>query len=229
MDGDTAKTRLTGVLERIATACRNCGRDPSAVTLVAVSKFHDASAVAELAACGQTIFGESYIQEALPKIEAAPAGLSWHFIGHLQRNKAKLAVGRFDLIHTVDNVELAHILHNKAAAQQLTQAVCLQVNVAGEAQKSGVAPGGLDALAEAVAACPNLRLDGLMVIPPVFDDPEGARPAFARLRELREALATRLGRPLPVLSMGMSGDLEAAVTEGATHVRVGTDLFGPRI
>lgn len=229
MGGQTAKTRLTGVLERIDAACRACGRDPSAVTLVAVSKFHDASAVAELAACGQTIFGESYIQEALPKIEAAPAGLCWHFIGHLQRNKAKLAVGRFDLIHTVDNVELAHILQKRAAAQHLIQAVCLQVNVAGEAQKSGVAPGGLDALAEAVAACPNLRLDGLMVIAPVFDDPEGTRPAFARLRALRDALASRLGQPLPVLSMGMSGDLEAAITEGATHVRVGTDLFGPRI
>ena len=229
MGGDTAKTRLERVLERMGAACRACGRDPSDVTLVAVSKFHDASAVSALAACGQTIFGESYIQEALPKIEAAPAGLSWHFIGHLQRNKAKLAVGRFDLIHTVDNVELAHILQKRAADQQLTQAVCLQVNVAGEGQKSGVAPENLDTLAEAVAECPNLRLDGLMVIPPVFDDPEGARPAFARLRQLRDALASRLGRPLPTLSMGMSGDLEAAITEGATHVRVGTDLFGPRI
>lgn len=229
MGEETAKTRLERVLERIGAVCRACGRDPLDVTLVAVSKFHDASAVAELAARGQTIFGESYIQEALPKIEAAPAGLSWHFIGHLQRNKAKLAVGRFDLIHTVDNVELAHILQNKAAAQNLIQAVCLQVNVAGEAQKSGVSPDGLEALAEAVAERANLRLDGLMVIPPVFDDPEGARPAFARLRELRDALAVRLGRPLPTLSMGMSGDLEAAITEGATHVRVGTDLFGPRI
>jgi pyridoxal phosphate enzyme (YggS family) len=229
MDRDTAQTRLTGVLERIRAACRACGRDPREVTLVAVSKFHDASAVAAFAACGQTIFGESYIQEALPKIEAAPAGLSWHFIGHLQRNKAKLAVGRFELIHTVDNVELAHILQKRAAARNLTQAVCLQVNVAGEGQKSGVAPDGLDALAEAAAACPNLDLAGLMVIPPVFDDPEGARPAFARLRQLRDALAARLGRPLPVLSMGMSGDLEAAIAEGATHVRVGSDLFGPRI
>jgi pyridoxal phosphate enzyme (YggS family) len=225
---NTAKTRLEGVLGRIAAACRACGRKPDEVTLVAVSKFHDAPSVASLAACGQTIFGESYIQEALPKMEAAPPGLIWHFIGHLQRNKAKLAVGRFALIHTVDNVELAHILQKKAAAQGLTQAVCLQVNVAGETQKSGVAPHDLDQLAEAVAQAPNLALAGLMVIPPVFDDPEGARPAFARLRELRDGLRGRLGLPLPVLSMGMSGDLETAVMEGATHVRVGTDLFGHR-
>ncbi len=226
---DTAAgERLERVRERIVAACAVCGRDPATVTLVAVSKLHDAAEVAGLAACGQTIFGESYIQEALPKMAAAPAGLQWHFIGHLQRNKAKLAIGRFSLIHTVDNVELARLLQNKSDEQGLTQAVCLQVNVAGEAQKSGIAPEGLPELAEAVAGMPALALRGLMVIPPVFDDPEGARPAFARLRELRDALAGRLGLALPVLSMGMSGDLEAAILEGATHVRVGTDLFGPR-
>jgi pyridoxal phosphate enzyme (YggS family) len=224
----TPAERLALVRRRIATACAACGRDPAEVTLVAVSKLHEAAEVAALAACGQRIFGESYIQEALPKMEAASAGLTWHFIGHLQRNKAKLAVGRFALLHTVDNLDLAQILQKKNEALGLTQAVCLQVNVAGEAQKSGVAPEGLPALAEAVAAMPNLALTGLMVIPPVFDDPEGARPAFARLRELRDATAGRLGLPLPVLSMGMSGDLEAAILEGATHVRVGTDLFGAR-
>ncbi|MHC1712944.1 MAG: YggS family pyridoxal phosphate-dependent enzyme [Solidesulfovibrio sp.] len=224
----TAAKRLAHVRERIDGACRVCGRDAAEVTLVAVSKMQDVAAVAELAACGQHLFGESYIQEALPKMEHAPAGLSWHFIGHLQRNKAKLAVGRFELIHSVDNIELAQVLHKKTRELGLTQAVCLQVNVAGEAQKSGVAPEGLPELAEAVAAMPGLTLSGLMVIPPVFDDPEGARPSFAGLRELRDTLATRLGLPLPVLSMGMSGDLEAAVMEGATHVRVGTDLFGPR-
>ena len=228
MDRETAQARLDAVMARIGTACRACGRDPADVTLVAVSKFHDAGAVAALAACGQRVFGESYVQEALPKMDAAPAGLCWHFIGHLQRNKAKLAVGRFACIHTVDNLELAHILQKKAAALGVVQAVGIQVNVAGETQKSGVAPGELAALAHGVADCPNLRLDGLMVIPPVFDDPEGARPAFARLRELRDGLCGPLGLPLPMLSMGMSGDLEAAVAEGATHVRVGTDLFGPR-
>ena len=224
----SARERLDRVRARIASACAACGRDPSAVTLVAVSKLHDAAEVAALAACGQRLFGESYIQEALPKMEAAPAGLTWHFIGHLQRNKAKLAVGRFALIHTVDNLELAQILQKRCRDQALTQAVCLQVNVDAEPQKSGIAPGDLPALAEAVAAMPEITLSGLMVIPPVFDDPEGARPAFARLRELRDALTARLGLALPVLSMGMSGDLEAAVTEGATHVRVGTDLFGQR-
>jgi PLP dependent protein len=220
--------RLARVHERIESACAACGRDPAAVTLVAVSKLHDASEVMALAACGQRLFGESYIQEAGPKIEACPADYEWHFIGHLQRNKVKFAVGRFSLIHTVDNAELARSLQNKNAEQGLTQAVCLQVNVCGEAQKSGVAPEALAALAETVAGLPNLRLAGLMVIPPVFDDPDGARPAFARLRVLRDDLAARLSQPLPVLSMGMSGDLEAAILEGATHVRVGTDLFGAR-
>jgi len=224
----TPAERLARVQGRILAACAACGRDPAAVTLVAVSKLHEAAAVVAMAALGQRIFGESYIQEALPKMEACPAGLEWHFIGHLQRNKAKLAIGRFALLHTVDTLDLAQTLQKRSAVCGLTQAVCLQVNVAGEAQKSGIDPAGLPALAEAVAAMPNLALRGLMVIPPVFDDPEGARPAFAALRELRDATAVRLGLPLPVLSMGMSGDLEAAILEGATHVRVGTDLFGAR-
>lgn len=225
----TLAGRLAWVQKRIEGACRACGRDPAEVTLVAVAKLHDAAEVAALAACGQQVFGESYIQEALPKMAAAPAGLTWHFIGHLQRNKAKLAVGRFALIHSVDNLDLARVLQKKTGELgRARQAVCLQVNVAGETQKSGVSPEGLPELAEAVAAMPELALSGLMVLPPVFDDPTSARPAFARLRELRDGLATRLGLALPVLSMGMSGDLEAAVLEGATHVRVGTDLFGPR-
>jgi len=226
--GMTAAERLAWIQSRIAGACRACGRDPAEVTLVAVSKKQDVAAVAALAACGQRIFAESYIQEALPKMDAAPAGLTWHFIGHLQRNKAKLTEGRFDLIHTVDNLELAQKLQKKSRELGQIQKICLQVNVAGEDQKSGIAPEALPELAEAVVALPELGLCGLMVIPPVFDDPEGARPVFARLRELRDELSTRLGQPLPVLSMGMSGDLEAAVMEGATHVRVGTDLFGPR-
>lgn len=224
----SAADRLARVKRRIADACAACGRDPSEVTLVAVSKLHAATEVAAMAACGQHIFGESYIQEALQKMEDAPPGLLWHFIGHLQRNKARFAVGRFALIHTVDNVDLARILQKKSGEAGLTQDVCLQVNVAEETQKSGISPDALPELAEAVVAMPALHLTGLMVIPPVFDDPEGARPVFARLRALRDTLAARVGLPLPVLSMGMSGDLESAVMEGATHVRVGTDLFGPR-
>lgn len=227
MEGSPAE-RLANVRGRIEAACAACGRDPAEVTLVAVSKLHEAADVVAMAALGQRIFGESYIQEAIPKIEDCPPGLEWHFIGHLQRNKAKFAIGRFALIHTVDNLELARTLQNRNAACGLTQAVCLQVNVAGEAQKSGVDPAGLPELAEAVIGMPNVALRGLMVIAPVFDDPEGARPAFAGLRKLRDELAVRLAMPLPVLSMGMSGDLEAAIMEGATHVRVGTDLFGPR-
>jgi pyridoxal phosphate enzyme (YggS family) len=221
--------RLARVRERIAQACRKAGRDPAGVTLVAVSKFHPPQAVAALRACGQRIFGESYVQEALPKMEAlADAGIQWHFIGRLQKNKAKFAVGRFALIHTVDSVELARTLQNKALAANLIQPVLIQVNVDDEPQKAGVAASLAPELAEAVADMANLDLQGLMVLPRALDDPRAARPAFTALRVLRDALAMRLGRALPVLSMGMSGDLEPAVEEGATHVRVGTDLFGPR-
>ncbi|QLA13134.1 YggS family pyridoxal phosphate-dependent enzyme [Desulfolutivibrio sulfodismutans] len=221
--------RLARVRERIVRACGKAGRDPAGVTLVAVSKFHPAEAVAALRACGQRIFGESYVQEALPKMEAlADAGIQWHFIGRLQKNKAKFAVGRFALIHTVDSVELARTLQNKALAASVVQPVLIQVNVDDEPQKAGVAASLAPELAEAVVGMANLDLQGLMVLPRALDDPQAARPAFAALRVLRDALATRLGRALPVLSMGMSGDLEPAVEEGATHVRIGTDIFGPR-
>jgi pyridoxal phosphate enzyme (YggS family) len=228
-DDSGVKGRLLRVRERIARACARAGRDVAGVTLVAVSKFHPPEAIAALRALGQDIFGESYVQEALPKMEAlADADIRWHFIGRLQKNKAKFAVGRFSLIHTVDSVDLARTLQRRALAAAVLQPVLMQVNVDDEPQKAGVAvPLALE-LAEAVAGMDNLDLQGLMVLPRVFDAPEAARPAFAALRRLRDDLAARLGRPLPVLSMGMSGDLESAVEEGATHVRIGTDLFGPR-
>ncbi len=221
--------RLARVRERIVRACGKAGRDPAGVTLVAVSKFHPPQAVAALRACGQRIFAESYVQEALPKMEAlAEADIQWHFIGRLQKNKAKFAVGRFALIHTVDSEELARTLQKRALAADVVQAVLIQVNVDDEPQKAGVARARAPELAEAVVGMANLDLQGLMVLPRALDDPQAARPAFAALRAVRDDLAARLGRELPVLSMGMSGDLEPAVEEGATHVRVGTDLFGLR-
>lgn len=221
--------RLERIRERIAAACARSGRDPSSVTLVAVSKTHPASAVAALAEAGQPLFGESYVQEALPKMEElAPLGLRWHFIGRLQRNKAKYVAGRFELIHSVDSIELARMLHNKCAEFGVTQPVLVQVNLAGEARKAGCSLEGTLALAEAVASLDRLPLRGLMLLPPWDENPEANRGLFAQASRLRADLSARLGLAMPVLSMGMSHDLEQAVEEGATMVRVGTDLFGAR-
>ncbi|NMC48842.1 MAG: YggS family pyridoxal phosphate-dependent enzyme [Desulfovibrio sp.] len=229
LDEQRAGERLFRVRERIERSCARVGRDPSGVTLVAVSKFQPAGAVSAMYACGQRLFGENYVQEALAKMEAlAEPDIRWHFIGRLQKNKAKFVVGRFALVHTVDSLDLAQTLQKRAVAAHVVQPVLIQVNLDDEPQKAGVAEADAPALAEAVAGMDHLALEGLMVLPRALDDPEASRPAFAGLRALRDSLAVRLGRPLPVLSMGMSGDLEAAVEEGATHVRVGTDLFGPR-
>lgn len=228
VDRAILEERLAAVRGRIDAAAAGCGRDPAEVTLVAVSKFHPAAAVSLAAAAGQTVFGESYIQEALAKMDAlAEASLAWHFIGRLQKNKAKFAVGRFALIHTVDSLELAQVLQKRALAAGAVQDILMQVNIAGEPQKAGIAEEEAQALAGDIRGMGNLRLMGLMVMPPFFDDPERSRPYFARLRALRGELADRFGA-LPFLSMGMSGDLEQAVEEGATHVRVGTDIFGER-
>jgi PLP dependent protein len=222
------ESRLAAVRGRIDVAAAGCGRDPAEITLVAVSKFHPAEAVSLAAAAGQTVFGESYIQEALVKMDAlAEASLAWHFIGRLQKNKAKFAAGRFAMIHTVDSLELARVLQKRALAVGAVQDILMQVNIAGEPQKAGIAEEEAQALAGDIRGMGNLRLMGLMVMPPFFDDPERSRPYFARLRALRGELADRCGA-LPFLSMGMSGDLEQAVEEGATHVRVGTDIFGQR-
>ncbi|GFK93851.1 hypothetical protein NNJEOMEG_01687 [Fundidesulfovibrio magnetotacticus] len=221
--------RLERVRERIAAACARAGRDPASVTLVAVSKTHPAQAVGALARAGQTLFGESYVQEALPKMDAlSPLGLSWHFIGKLQKNKVKYVAGRFELIHSVDSLELARVLHEKSSALGVRQGVLVQANLACEAAKSGCRPEDVESLAEAFEELPGLELRGLMLMPPWNEDPEANRGLFARARGLRERLSERLGRELPELSMGMSHDLETAVEEGATLVRVGTDLFGAR-
>ncbi|AMK09683.1 YggS family pyridoxal phosphate-dependent enzyme [Pseudodesulfovibrio indicus] len=221
--------RAAAVREALAGAAKEAGRAPEDVTLVAVSKLHPASDVRDLAESGQTEFGENYVQEALAKQEAL-AGLpvNWHFIGGLQSNKAKYVAGNFTLVHSVDSSKLAQALHKKAASLGLVQDILLQVNIAGEVQKSGVPEKSLPRLAEEVLSLKGVRLVGLMTMPPFFDDPEGARPVFSRLRELRDGLETRLGMRLPHLSMGMTGDFIPAVQEGATLVRIGTRIFGER-
>jgi len=198
------------------------------VRLVAVSKLHPAEAVRILFEAGQTIFGENYVQEAQAKMGALPQSIAWHFIGHLQTNKVKAVVGRFELLHGVDSLKLARSLQEKAGALNLRQDVLVQVNLAGEAQKGGIPEAELPLLAEFLAASTHLRWQGLMLMPPFFDDPGRSKPFFARLRVLAENLRASFGLPLPELSMGMTGDFETAIGEGATLVRIGTRIFGER-
>jgi pyridoxal phosphate enzyme (YggS family) len=219
---------LPRVRARMAAACGRAGRDPTEVTLLAVSKNHPAATVAEAVTLGVTHFGESRIQEAKAKIPLSPSRARWHFIGHLQSNKAREAVGRFELIESVDSLALALELQKQAEKQARTARVLVEVNVAGEASKFGWSPERLLAEWTALNACPRIEWHGLMTVAPYAPDPEKVRPVFRRLRELRDQISARLGAPLPVLSMGMSGDFEVAIEEGATLVRVGTALFGPR-
>jgi pyridoxal phosphate enzyme (YggS family) len=216
--------RLAALRGRIAVACGEAGRDPAGVELLAVSKTFPVEAVREAYDAGQRAFGESRQQEAAPKIEALPADIRWHFIGGLQRNKARKVLAGFCGIHSVDSLRLAEYLDRVAGEEGKRPQAYLEVNVAGEASKGGFSPEELLAAAESLAALRHLELRGLMVIPPE----DGARRWFARTRELRDQLATLSGLPLPGLSMGMSGDFEDAVKEGSTIVRVGSALFGNR-
>jgi pyridoxal phosphate enzyme (YggS family) len=210
--------RLAKVHASIDAACRRAGRAPSEVTLVAVSKLVSAELVRAATRAGQQLFGENYAQELRDKAAAVPEA-RWHFIGPLQRNKAKYVVGTAELIHSVDSAPLIAEIGRRALARGIEQRCLAQVNIAGEATKSGCAPGELPGLLDAFAAAPGVRCEGLMCIPPLDVDP---RPLF---RELR-ALAARHG--LAQLSMGMSADYETAIEEGATLVRIGTAIFGPR-
>ncbi len=218
------------VRAQIEAAARRAGRDPAAVRLVAVSKTVEVERIRAALAAGIDTLGENYLQEAQAKIrELSPAGASWHFIGHLQSNKAAAAAGLFDLIHSVDRLKLATALETAASRQGKTQDILIEVNLAGEASKSGVAPEGAPELLRAVLACPHLRPRGLMAMPPWLADPEAVRPYFRQLRELRDALARTFPDAfLTELSMGMSQDFEVAIEEGATLVRVGTAIFGLR-
>ena len=219
---------LQEVRRRIAEACQRSGRDPSSVALVAVTKTVSVERVREILACGHGLFGENRVQEALRKIPLVGGGARWHLVGHLQRNKARHAVGRFELIHSVDDLELSNELDRRAAAAGVVQPVLVEVNVAGEATKHGASEVALPSLLDAIVARMHLDLRGLMCIPPPVEHAEQARGWFARLAEIRDRASRRLGRALPELSMGMTDDFEVAIEEGATLVRVGRAIFGER-
>lgn len=221
----TIETTIAKVRARIREAAQAVGRDPAGIRLLAVSKTQPAEAIRAAHACGQRDFGENYLQEALAKqAELTDLPLCWHFIGPIQSNKTKAIAEHFAWVHSVDRLKIAQRLSEQRPAGLPALNICLQVNVSGEASKSGCAPEELPALAAAVAALPHLRLRGLMAIPEPTDDPAEQRAAFARLRELQ----ARLPYELDTLSMGMSHDLESAIAEGATWVRIGTALFGAR-
>jgi PLP dependent protein len=227
----TISDNLARIRARMAAAARRAGRDPDSVRLVAVSKYVSPEEVRTAFASGQLLFGENYLQEARGKIAQLPSELRWHFIGHLQSNKAAQAVELFEMIETVDRLKLAQALEKHLAGLQRKMLVLVQVNIGGEQQKAGILPGGAEELLRALADFPHLEIKGLMTMPPFFDNPEAVRPYFRELRQLSENLAGKglLGRNGPVeLSMGMSGDFEVAIEEGATLVRVGTALFGER-
>jgi hypothetical protein len=216
------------VRSRMAAAARNAGRDPTQVTLVAVSKAQPVEAVRAVHALGVRDFAENYPQEALPKIEAcADQAPSWHFIGQLQSNKTRPVATHFAWVHSVDRLAIARRLNEQRPYHAPPLQVCLQVRLAPEPGKAGVTPDELEALAREVSRFERLKLRGLMCLPQPEREPEQQRLPFCRLRELRDAL-NRKGYMLDVLSMGMSDDFEAAIAEGATHVRIGTAIFGPR-
>ena len=218
------KTRIEAVRSRIFEACRRSGRSEEDVRLVAVSKTISADVVAQGIEAGLDILGENYIQEAQAKIETLGNRASWHFIGRLQSNKAKYAVRLFDLIHSVDTLKLAKEIDKRAGTLGKIQPILIQVNISGESTKGGTATDEAGQLIDQVRALKNLDPKGLMTMPPFFDQPDRARPFFGGLREIRD----KYSPDLPELSMGMSGDFEVAIEEGATLVRVGTAIFGAR-
>jgi hypothetical protein len=226
-DVDVA-TALARVRERIAAAARAANRDPASITLVAVSKTKPATRVAEALDAGQRDFGENYLQDALAKIETLAAREPlWHFIGDIQSNKTRDIASNFAWAHAVDRFKIARRLSDQRPDGLPPLNVCIQVNIDGEASKSGIAPEAAAELADRIAALGNVTLRGLMAIPAPADDTDAQRRPFAALRELMDQLNAN-GHALETLSMGMSADLEAAIAEGATHVRVGTAIFGAR-
>ena len=220
----TIALRWQAIEARVAAACERAGRPRGDVTIVAVSKHHPIEAIREALAAGVTDLGENYAQELATKQAELGAAARWHFIGRLQRNKAKLVAGKVVCVHAVDTVELAEELGKRGPGQ----AILLPVNLAGETSKGGVTAEAAPELARALAAVPGVTLAGVMTMPPPADDPEASRPYFEALRALRDRLQDDLGRALPVLSMGMSDDFEIAIACGASHVRIGTAIFGPR-
>jgi pyridoxal phosphate enzyme (YggS family) len=226
----TVAENLDAVRERIAKAAARVGRDPESISLVAVTKTVPVERIREAIEAGHQLFGENRVQEAQDKVEALGRGVQWHLIGHLQRNKVKFVCDLFDLIHSVDSLPLAQDIDRRAAQHGTVMPILIQVNIGAEPTKSGVAPADVLPLAQQVAALPQVAIRGLMCIPPEMDDPEAVRPYFAQLRGLAEQIGQAHLAPVAMteLSMGMSHDFEVAVEEGATMVRVGSAIFGPR-
>ncbi len=220
--------RLRYVRSQIEAAARKVGRDPGSVKLVAVTKMVEIDEIQEAAQAGVVAFGENYVQEGLKKIEKLKPVREWHFIGHLQSNKVKYVLGIFDLIHSVDRLSLAEQIQKRAEQRGLTQQILIQVNISGEESKSGVERNETLSLVTRIKEFPGITLRGLMTMPPYFDDPEKSRPYFRILREIRDEAERKCSISLPELSMGMSGDYQVAIEEGATIVRIGTAIFGPR-
>lgn len=224
--------KVAQVKANIAAAAREVGRDPSEITLVAATKVQTSDTIRQAIAAGVTICGENRVQEMTAHLaDDAYAGAALHFIGHLQTNKVKQVVGRVDLIESVGSEHLLDAIEAQAAKLDLVQDILLEINIGGEESKSGISPDQLPALAQKAAACPHVRLRGLMAIPPVAQGPDGNRPFFAKMRQLYVDISQKMsdnGTTIDCLSMGMSGDYEDTVREGATLVRVGTALFGPR-
>ena len=222
--------RLTQIRARMEAACNRCGRNPDSVELIGVSKKKPAAMIAAAAQCGQSLFGESYVQEFCDKQPEVRAEVRWHFIGALQSNKVKYLRGKVDMIHAVDRLSLAREINKQWGKIDSRVDVLIQVNLAGEQSKAGVAPGNVQALVEQVAELPHVHIQGLMTLPPYAADPEEVRPWFRRLRELAARIdALKLPHvSMQTLSMGMSNDFEVAIEEGATLVRVGTAIFGAR-
>ncbi len=219
---------LENIRQKIAAAAGRVGRAPDSVTLLAVTKGQPPETVQEAARLGLTLFGENKVQEAKAKIPLCSGRLQWHMIGHLQSNKCRDAVELFAMIQSVDSLNLAEEINKRAEQAAKTLPVLLEVNIVGEASKFGYKPEQLLAELDRINALPRLEIHGLMTIPPWSPLPENVRPVFRKLRQLKEQCEQRLGAPLPQLSMGMSGDFEVAIEEGATVVRIGTALFGER-
>jgi PLP dependent protein len=220
---------LNSIQQRIKTACERARRKPDSVMLLAVSKTHPPETISTAANFGLIFFGENKIQEAKAKIPLCPDKLRWHFIGHLQSNKCRDAVQLFQMIQSVDSLSLAQEINKRAGEAAKTMPILLEVNLAGEASKFGYRPEQLLAELKAINSLPRIEIHGLMTVPPWSPDAENSRPHFRRLRELKLQCEEILGAPLPHLSMGMSDDFEVAIEEGATIVRIGTALFGPRV
>jgi len=219
---------LHHVQERMAAACGRAGRDPGSVKLLAVTKTQPPEVVRQAAELGLALFGENKVQEAKAKIPLCPSRLRWHMIGHLQTNKCRDAVELFEMIQGVDSLHVAQELNKRAEQAARRMPILLEVNIVGEGSKFGYKPDQLLSELETLNSLPRLEIHGLMTIPPWTPLPERVRPAFRRLRELKTDCEQVLGAPLPELSMGMTGDFEVAIEEGATMVRIGTALFGER-